>query len=227
MKWNLTLLSAGTVGLSFTSSLKLTGWAEDNLKTDVASAITEAIRCGISLRLVVPVQTLKMFHSPDYTRAWITPPYLSPGYSDALLPPTDDTHIGWEQYRERLQGLFARPHAVAFLLRGGIAWRLALEFGPKDLSSRLAHGVSTSMTDHYRGCSELQGQLGDDVSPSELALLCGACRGDNKSDHLLGGPIKPQLIATWERTVNGRPYTSSGLPVTSSPSRTALRAPNL
>ena len=81
----------------------------------------------------------------------------------------------YEAYRRQCSAIFAHPRARAALLRGGIVWRLAIEFlsfddalqGPSIATTVYRHGLSVE-------CQKGNILGDDDLTEVELNLICGA-----------------------------------------------------
>ncbi|KAG2045417.1 hypothetical protein BDR06DRAFT_596547 [Suillus hirtellus] len=98
------------------------------------------------------------------------PPYLDTRtqYSGMNLKATDY----WHQYQRRVRELLQRPYARRFLTMGGIAWRLALQFGPPELARPALDGPSSDVTVWGRG-DIAEGYWDDSVTPADLGTLIG------------------------------------------------------
>lgn len=140
---------------------------------DVADLLTEALQRGMRFTLAfegVALDRLAREEGPGGP----TPAYLEPHFEDPLLPWYGDSPaVGWSQYVHAAREILKRPHAIAFLMRGGLLWRLALEFGPDDLKARVGLGPSSTLLQHARGSLVTEGWWADDVTPSEVDVLLG------------------------------------------------------
>ncbi|TFY51812.1 hypothetical protein EVG20_g10827 [Dentipellis fragilis] len=79
------------------------------------------------------------------------------------------------RYKTAVESVLWRPHARQWLLRGGLAWRLAVEFGTSDLRMSVLDGPSTSAFYYGRGStSDIPIlSIGDLPSDEENAILTG------------------------------------------------------
>ncbi|KII93296.1 hypothetical protein PLICRDRAFT_101579, partial [Plicaturopsis crispa FD-325 SS-3] len=107
------------------------------------------------------------------------------------------------EYRDRYQTmvleLLSRPHARAFLFKGGIIARLAWEYGGLDLVIRAMQGPSVQVSHYSRG-QVTHGDIrttDDQVSEPEVWLLLGLAQTGARqtTDHWLWPP--PEL---WEES---------------------------
>lgn len=168
------------------SVLRISGVAEAKLRTfvlsyridDIQDVLLEALQRGIQFGLAYPLDYISELQSSRDLPDGLEPPYVHRDFVDSLLSFADDApRAAWIQYRQRIAEVLGRPHAIAFLLRGGIYWRLALEFGSDLLVTSLLSGPSNSIVDYLHGSSELRGYLRDDVCKGERQVLLGAGLG--------------------------------------------------
>ena len=113
-------------------------WAIEGCSSEAAAVLREALLRGWGFRVLLPeahldhLKTLRAgAHTPVTTHFQILSPESKTGVI-RVLP-------GWSRYKERVLKLLARPHARAFLLQGGLFWRLAIPpFISPSVSSSLA-----------------------------------------------------------------------------------------
>lgn len=83
--------------------------------------------------------------------------------------PISNVSVAWYEYIKRVRPLFERANAYAFLILGGLYWRLALHFGGNMLAQQPMAGPLSFATHGGLGhCN-----IGDDVSPEERGILLG------------------------------------------------------
>lgn len=143
----------------------------DNLT--IEETFMYAVQRGIPFRLVMPVGRLHIVLPPDFSTAGGLLPYLARAYVDKPLVFQLDFVALWAQYRVKIFELLLCPHSVAFLLKGGIEWRLAVEFAGSRLLHELFARLSTTAAGWYHGYTHVRGHLGDDVTPHETLALLG------------------------------------------------------
>ncbi|KAG2737849.1 hypothetical protein P692DRAFT_20883171 [Suillus brevipes Sb2] len=131
---------------------------------------SERITCRLRPYPAQPRRILP-HHDPDAVHRHIAPPpYLDTHmqYSGMNLKATDL----WNQYQWQVRELLGRPYARRFLTMGGIAWRLALQFGPPELARQALDGPSSDVTVFGRG-DIAEGYWDDSVTPGDLGTLIG------------------------------------------------------
>ncbi|KIP01113.1 hypothetical protein PHLGIDRAFT_393026 [Phlebiopsis gigantea 11061_1 CR5-6] len=149
---------------------------------DVGELLTEAFQRGMRFTLAYPESFLGGLKNGE-DDVFPVPAYLAPQFEDPALPWYGNSPAtGWAQYVHAARELLQRPHAVAFLMRGGILWRLALEFGPDDLQTRVRRGPSSTLVRHARGSMVNEGWYADDVTACEIRALLGHTSAPNQPE---------------------------------------------
>lgn len=113
-------------------------WAIEGCSSEAAAVLREALLRGWGFRVLLPeahldhLKTLRAgAHTPVTTHFQI----LSPVSETGVIRVQSE----WSRYKERVLKLLARPHTRAFLLQGGLFWRLAIPpFISPSVSSSLA-----------------------------------------------------------------------------------------
>lgn len=90
-----------------------------------------------------------------------------------LLKRTRDPAVSWARYLARVRDLLRHPIATGFLTKGGLCWRLALEFGPglNILPNLLAREPPSASS-----CARLQNSsdfVAVEVSEDDVNILLG------------------------------------------------------
>ncbi|KAJ3473407.1 hypothetical protein NLI96_g13018 [Meripilus lineatus] len=137
--------------------------------------LSRAVQKGISFKLVAPIQALQLMLPDGFNTEEGLPPYLDRAYVDRPLMFSPDLVALWAQYRVRVHDLLLRPHAVAFIPKGSVEWRLAIHFAGPRLLKSLHSQFSTIVAGHHHGYPYAYGYLGDDVTLQESLVLLGTC----------------------------------------------------
>ncbi|KAG1848235.1 hypothetical protein F4604DRAFT_1687775 [Suillus subluteus] len=78
----------------------------------------------------------------------------------------------FREYETRVRAMLDLPFARRFLSMGGIAWRIALHYGPESLFAAALSGPSTDAYLHGHA-SRIGGDIDDVVTNDDIALLLG------------------------------------------------------
>lgn len=159
------------------SEVRLMLWAIEGRSSDAAAVLGEALLRGWSFRVLYPEAHLERLKELRVGSPSPTLPGLQP------LSPVTDTGViqvqkEWTRFLERVLILLSRPHAKAFLLLGGLFWRLAILFGQPFLADWMVDllGPSTTLVSARPSRSSSQtirGFYDDQVSETEKELLQG------------------------------------------------------
>lgn len=142
-----------------------------NPNASPADSVPTLLSLGASYRIMTPMPVRSLLAHPTRVHRHIAPPpYLDTHmqYSGMNLKATDF----WNQYQWQVRELLGRPYARRFLTMGGIAWRLALQFGPPELARQALDGPSSDVTVFGRG-DIAEGYWDDSVTPGDLGTLIG------------------------------------------------------
>ncbi|KAH8102030.1 hypothetical protein BXZ70DRAFT_1006658 [Cristinia sonorae] len=201
-----TVLRDARIELSPLSELSLRTWAQVNKVTSLAEVIDEALRRGIPFRLFYPRSALddlmedleddlqsNFGHTPESP----APSYLRKEHTEPLLPWYNGlTHRdARRQYEYRVAEILQRPHATAFLFKGGIWSRLAVHYGGERLVQRATLQVSRTLLHYTIGDQTTYPRLvAESVSREEEDALIGRCAGMGAKSELREWWPRPETI---------------------------------
>jgi len=101
-------------------------------------------------------------------------PFYATGFQDQPLQWTNPLsfYTAWQEAASRI---FSRPHARAYLFKGGLLWRLARLLGPPTLMQSAAQGFSVAATCYGRHQPVRSDSpiLVEESSYSEISLILG------------------------------------------------------
>ncbi|KAH7917493.1 hypothetical protein BV22DRAFT_1188121 [Leucogyrophana mollusca] len=185
IRWNPLLLRHGVLILSSRAEVALRYRALVNKILSVEEILTRAVILGIQFQIAVPYTALPQFipQLDGITRRndlQKPPPYLVDGYVDQLAPVWQNTPQASAQWENSVRALLKRPHAGAYILKGGIFWRLAMEFGPPGILQSVADGPSISSTlqsFHTRQYKDGFDFVHEKVAEGEMSVMLGLERG--------------------------------------------------
>ena len=181
--WSGDVLAHGSFYSGWVTELKLRLYLLTRRPGSVNQLLSQALSRGMNFLVAYPKEYIEGLRANDARSLEALPAHLAPNYVDPVLPIVRSRTDGWAVYVEAVRRILERPEAVAFLMQGGILWRLALEFGPEDIVRRLLDGPSTSLVCHLHGSESSSGKLYDDVSPAERDVLLGKTEGPNGISH--------------------------------------------
>ena len=81
----------------------------------------------------------------------------------------------YSSYEGAIRTLLSTPRARGFLLKGGLLWRLAMEYAPRNLLEEVTQGPSPDVWYYGATYTPPRGPIlyGDHPTASELDLMCG------------------------------------------------------
>lgn len=165
------------------TDVKLRYYAIQYRTDELADVLGTALERGMPFVTAYPVEYLLKLRGPVDFDEEVLPTYLEDGYVEPVLLRDDDARTSWLQYLYRVRDVLGRPHAVGYLLKGGILWRIALEYGPRDLLDRLVSGPSSYLVRYLRGSRAAVGYLYDSVTESEISVALGVVADPNAGTH--------------------------------------------
>lgn len=174
IRWDAAMLEEGCLALDAVTEVKLRTWSLLHRNCLVRDLLHEALARGMALHIVYSPRAMGIRNrlEPDER---VLARRFDLGLTEAghNLPALMDARAAFDLYRARVTALLARPHAVAFLAKGGILARVAKHFAGPNLVARFAHGPSAWA--RVIPCSELGGieYVQDYVEPLEIDLLLG------------------------------------------------------
>lgn len=210
------------------SEARMMVWAIEGRSSEAASVLGEALLRGWSFRLLYPEAHLDRLKSLQAESLASVPTHLQ------LVSPVSETGIirvqsEWARYLERVRILLSRPHAKAFLLLGGIFWRLAILLGQTYLPDWLVDvlGPSSTLIGIRRPTPIIRGFFHDEVSEAEKEILQGLVVSKTTGQKYYWFPPWELLVkhrfhdgewsATEERLVMNRYHSLQGGESTCSP----------
>jgi hypothetical protein len=162
-------------------------WSSLNPNSRPVDIYQIALQHGVRVNHRVKVSKLReIFPSNKFVEDSPIPPYVrNPNYREYLLTDSDTQYLN-QNYLHAVQNLLSREKARGFIERGGLAWRLALEFGPSDIWTSVFNGPSSSLCRFYDG--EFIFDEGDWICEQPLArekeLLIGALYDNGSTDDI-------------------------------------------
>lgn len=103
-------------------------------------------------------------------------PVPRPAHLGARCPPLFWKGDTFQEYDVRVRAMLRLPFARRFLTMGGIAWRIALHYGPESLFAAALSGPSTDAYVHGR-VDRIGRDIDDTVTADDIALLLGTATG--------------------------------------------------
>ncbi|KAF8139339.1 hypothetical protein K438DRAFT_1996075 [Mycena galopus ATCC 62051] len=174
------------------SMARMRAWAAVCPITNIAVILFMAVACGVPFELyvdeasvdsigVTPVftglmrKTLELLYAPGFSET-----HLSYGAGGGEL---------YTRYSSQMLGLLSRPHATAFLYKGGVLSFIAQLYN-EDLITRFLEGPTVQVREFHKGKSFWQaGREGrtrwttDQVSDGEISAILGHVpTGDSKTE---------------------------------------------
>lgn len=152
----------------------------------IKDLLTLAVRFAIPFNIFYKVADLHLLRNLDIAPMELRtfPSTLEPGFRETELKWQGGGVATRNVYMQQASNGLSRPHAGAFLMKGGLVNRVALWINP-DLPRKLAAGPSTRVTEYYRGFvlrARVASNLGiggevsltrDQVSDEEVRTLLG------------------------------------------------------
>ncbi|TFY50524.1 hypothetical protein EVG20_g11468, partial [Dentipellis fragilis] len=173
----------GYLYLDYRSMIRAALWMEEHPDDELHHLIPFFLSRGVAFAWRVPYTPMTTpLRRPQYLQPLLTPEWWA--------GPEGATFAG---YKEAVASVLARPHARQWLLRRGLAWRLAIKFGTHELRTWVLDGPSTSAIFYGHGTTYdiPQRVIGDRPSAEETAVLTGATPS---------GSIWPSL-SIWENSL--------------------------
>lgn len=178
--WSDGILRKGIIVLGTLEEVKLRLWARRYRVTDAAEVLTEALQRGMRFHYVLPYASIPRFNSLLRLYAPTESSEIDTmDTANFVLDQQPDPVRGWQEYVASVRTLLSQSKGAAFLLEGGIAWRLAIQFGPTDIIRQLANAPTRAVLQHYDGNTDIRGYIGDQVSEREMDILVGLTRNVN------------------------------------------------
>lgn len=169
--WSLWILSHGVLRLPTITEAKLRTYALLNRTTDVDEILSVALERGMEIGILYTDDDL---YDLQQSRPVPRPRYFQETTTSAILPYNEaGLDEAWDDYVIAARAVLSRPHAVAFILRGGILGRLAREFGPPSLVANALTSPSATLVHYTHGDASLPGYHEDSVSDAESYRLVG------------------------------------------------------
>ncbi|KAI0055512.1 hypothetical protein BV25DRAFT_1921751 [Artomyces pyxidatus] len=166
------VLSDGFVDLPPRSYVRALSWSleratEVELFPNVVDFIPSMIQRGMEFQFY---RSLSCLQTPQDMMASSPSTVSQAGAGPWWQAP--DVHAA---YQNSIREVLSRPHAVRFITKGGILWRLALHYGGPNILQRATAGVSTSVTLHKVGHTIHFPfpAIGDEVTGDEERLIIG------------------------------------------------------
>jgi len=143
--------------------------------TSQSEIIEASLRRGLRFRTFLPTREAERLASRDASTSFESGSTMTGGDEFALKA---DAAKPFGTYEKIMQILLSRPQARTFLLRGGLAWRLALEFGPAGLLNEARQGPSSTAVNQLRGyvCQIGERVIDDEPTDAERELMIGVAQ---------------------------------------------------
>ncbi|KAJ7090663.1 hypothetical protein C8R44DRAFT_597092, partial [Mycena epipterygia] len=153
---------------------------------EVKDLLALAIRFGIPFNIFYRVSDLHLLRNSDIAAMELRtfPITLEPGFREPELTWQGGGVPTRNAFLQNAGNLLGRPHAGAFLMKGGIINRIALWINP-DLPLKLAQGPSTRVTEYYRGFV-LRGRVASEIGIAGEVSLTRDQVSDEEVRALLG-----------------------------------------
>ncbi|KAH7917881.1 hypothetical protein BV22DRAFT_1135037 [Leucogyrophana mollusca] len=199
VQWNPLLLKHGVLLLSPRAEVALRYRALANKISSLDILLNRAFLLGIEFNIMVPFDKIHLF-KPAYDtisndiRA--RPPYFQPEHVELLVPVQLGTLCTATQWETAVRAIFRRPHARAYILKGGLLWRLALEFGSRHILESVANGpsISVTMANHMRReFGPVMDIADDEAVAGEVAVMLGVEHRSNGGNRYMWPPPESGL----------------------------------
>jgi hypothetical protein len=127
------------------ASLFWTLWSSLNPNARPVDIYHIATQHGARVSHRVKVSKLREIFPHKCLETGPIPPYVrNPNYREYLLTDSDPQYLN-QNYLHAVKNLLSREKARGFIERGGLAWRLAIEFGASDIWTDVFNGPSLSV----------------------------------------------------------------------------------
>jgi hypothetical protein len=171
VNWNPSLLAHAILVVDPAAETRIRYQCLVNDKWTLDEILNDALQRGIPFELGLTFDNLLSF-VPNSLPA--REPFYATGFRDQALQWTSPLsfYSTWEEVAGRI---FSRPHARAYLFRGGLLWRLARLLGPPTLMQSAAQGFSVAATCYGRHQPVQSNSpiLVEELPAHEISLILG------------------------------------------------------
>lgn len=137
--------------------------------------LSQMLRSGTRFHLMLLDSDVFLYHASCPLSVHAN--FYSGYYREPPLEPLQNKLEFCQRWVTVAADIMRSPHARTYPFKGGLLWRLALEFGPDDLVQKALSGPSEAVDSHGIRLRDIEARLTcDTYSPYELDVILGRTR---------------------------------------------------